>query len=71
MKLPKLFCSECLEYTIHKVEDEPAAKIQNITCVMCNKKTTQQIITKRVKVEKAFYDEYIRREREHTAAAAN
>jgi broad-specificity NMP kinase len=60
MKHRRLRCDDCDSYTLHKVEENPTAKIMNIICIECNKTMTYQILHKKVKVEKTMWDEYIR-----------
>ena len=61
MKNRVLWCNNCLNYVVHKVQDIPQANIQNLTCIECNITMTNQIINRRVKINKEFYDEYNRR----------
>jgi ribosomal protein L44E len=61
MKNRQLWCNNCLSYTIHKVQDHPKANLQNISCIECSMTTANQIINRRVKINKEFYDEYQQR----------
>lgn len=61
MKHRQLWCSSCLNYTIHKVQDIPRAGIQNISCIECSTTITNQLVNRRVKINKEFFDEYNRR----------
>lgn len=53
-----LYCSKCRDHTKHEIKD--ANPTQSITCIECQKTRADRIISKRVKVERGFYDEYIR-----------
>lgn len=57
-----LWCSECLNFTKHSVEDLVKENTQIISCIECDSRLTNQIINKRVKVEKEFHDKYVRSE---------
>lgn len=70
MKLPKLYCTECLDYTLHEVKDDNSSKTQSIKCLICNKTTTCKIVNRRVKVELIFYNEFERSKGQHTQTAS-
>ena len=53
-----LYCDKCRTYRLHKViEGNP---VVNISCCTCGKTRTEHIVNTHVKVERGFWDNYVR-----------
>jgi len=58
MKYRQLWCSDCNDFTVHKVSDNDI--YQHIVCISCQKITNNKIISKRVKVENHFWNCFVK-----------
>ena len=56
-----LYCSKCKTYRLHKVTD--SNPLQTIKCVNCETTRSNQIVNERVRVDRGFWDNYVRKER--------
>lgn len=57
-----LYCDKCRTHRLHKVED--SNPVQNIKCINCGNTRTNQIVNERVRVDRKFWDNYVRKTRE-------
>ena len=57
-----IYCAEDRDYTYHSVEDNKEGTVQTVKCLVCGHIQENKILSRRVSVANAIYEEYLRQE---------